>query len=150
MKHYASTCAAVALAATLALPVHAQAPLPTVQNGPAGAPAAPFTPAPTPGNRAGVERFVQRFQAANTTHDGRLTLAQAQAGHMPGIVKNFAAIDQQHLGYVTLQDIRAWRQAHQPGGGQGGGNPAAEPSSLIVPDPAGAATHPYPTIAPLR
>ncbi len=56
------------------------------------------------------ERFIDRFQAANTTGDGRLTLAQAQAGSMPMIVRNFSAIDTQHKGYVTLQDIRAYRQ----------------------------------------
>jgi len=61
-----------------------------------------------PQGRAG--RFIQRFRAANTTGDGHLTLAQAEAAHMPMIARNFAAIDEQHKGYVTLQDIRAWRQ----------------------------------------
>lgn len=60
--------------------------------------------------RAQVQRFIDRFHAANTTGDGRLTLAQAQAGHMPMIVRNFDTIDTQHRGYVTLQDIRAYRQ----------------------------------------
>lgn len=60
--------------------------------------------------RGGAGRFIQRFQAANTTGDGHLTLAQAQAAHMPMIVRNFDAIDAQHKGYVTLQDLRAWRQ----------------------------------------
>jgi hypothetical protein len=59
---------------------------------------------------AQVQRFIARFHAANTTADGRLTLAQAQAGHMPMIVRNFDAIDAQHKGYVTLQDIQAYRQ----------------------------------------
>jgi hypothetical protein len=59
---------------------------------------------------ARAHRFIERFQSANTTGDGHLTLAQAQAGHMPRIVRNFDAIDVQHKGYVTLQDIRAYRQ----------------------------------------
>ena len=59
---------------------------------------------------ARAHRFIERFQSANTTGDGHLTLAQAQAGHMPMIVRNFDAIDVQHKGYVTLQDIRAYRQ----------------------------------------
>jgi hypothetical protein len=59
---------------------------------------------------AGAARFVERFQAANTTSDGRLTLAQAQAANMRMIVRNFDTIDAQHKGYVTLQDIQAYRQ----------------------------------------
>ncbi len=59
---------------------------------------------------AQAHRFIERFLSANTTGDGHLTLAQAQAGHMPMIVRNFDAIDVQHKGYVTLQDIRAYRQ----------------------------------------
>ncbi len=59
---------------------------------------------------AQVHRFIERFQVANTTGDGRLTLAQAQAGGMPMVVRRFDAIDVQHKGYVTLQDIWAYRQ----------------------------------------
>jgi len=61
------------------------------------------------------QRFVDRFNAANTTHDGRLTLEQAQAGNMPILVRHFDEIDAQHRGYVTLQDIRAWRQQSRAG-----------------------------------
>ena len=80
----------------------------------------PSTPAPSSppqraaaaqGGNSAVRAFVQRFQAANTTHDGQLTLAQAQDGHMPMIVKHFAEIDRGNKGYVTLQDIRDWRRA---------------------------------------
>ena len=52
-----------------------------------------------------------KFEAANTTHDGRLTLDQAQAGGMRGVARHFNEIDADHKGYVTLQDIHAWRQA---------------------------------------
>ena len=70
---------------------------------------------------AQVQRFVDRFQAANTTGDGRLTLAQAQAGHLPMIVRNFDAIDTQHRGYVTLPDIQAYRQQARAGHESGDG-----------------------------
>jgi hypothetical protein len=55
-------------------------------------------------------RLEQRFAAANTTHDGRLTREQAAAG-MPKIAKHFDAIDTAHKGYVTLDEIRAYRRA---------------------------------------
>ncbi|HUN40545.1 MAG TPA: hypothetical protein VMU81_09665 [Acetobacteraceae bacterium] len=60
--------------------------------------------------QGGAQRFIERFRAANTTGDGHLTLAQAEAAHMPMIVRHFDEIDAQHKGFVTLQDIRAWRQ----------------------------------------
>jgi len=47
----------------------------------------------------------QRFKAANTTNDGKLTLEQAKAG-MPRVAKNFDKIDADHKGYVTLQQIK--------------------------------------------
>jgi hypothetical protein len=68
-------------------------------------PASAQAPAPERG-----QRMIERFQAANTTGDGRLTLAQAQAGNLPMIVRHFDAIDAQHKGYVTLDDIRAYQQ----------------------------------------
>lgn len=52
----------------------------------------------------------QRFEQANTTHDGKLTLDQAKAG-MPAIAKNFDAIDKDKKGYVTLDDIHAYYAA---------------------------------------
>lgn len=63
-----------------------------------------------PRSSAQGQPFIERFRAANPTGDGRLTLAQAQAGHMPMVARHFDAIDAQHKGYVTLQDIRAYRQ----------------------------------------
>ncbi len=56
-------------------------------------------------------RFADRFNAANTTHDGRLTREQAQAGRMGNIAKNFDVIDVDHKGYLTEQDIKAWHRA---------------------------------------
>ncbi len=64
---------------------------------------APAEPAPTRPRRATLE---ERFREANTTGDGRLTFAQAQA-RMPSVGHEFDAIDKDHKGWVTLDDIRA-------------------------------------------
>ena len=50
-----------------------------------------------------AHRFVDRFNAANTSHDGRLTLPQAQAAKMPWVARHFAAIDTQQKGYITMR-----------------------------------------------
>ena len=60
----------------------------------------------------------QRFEQANVTHDGHLTMGQARAGD-PSLARHFAAIDQDHKGYITEDDIRAYNKAqralhHQP------------------------------------
>jgi hypothetical protein len=69
-----------------------------------------------PSPSGGQQRFIARFDAANTTHDGHLTLAQAQAAGMHYVVKHFAQIDSTNKGYITLEDVRAYRQAHLPQG----------------------------------
>jgi hypothetical protein len=53
--------------------------------------------------------LLEKFYAANTTHDGHLTLAQAQAAQLKPIVDHFAQIDTKNHGYVTFYDIQAWR-----------------------------------------
>ncbi len=67
-------------------------------------------PGQPPAAQAARQRFADRFAAANVTGDGRLTLAQARAGHMPAIARHFTEIDTAGRGYVTLADIRAYRQ----------------------------------------
>ncbi|MBV9756413.1 MAG: hypothetical protein JO047_05105 [Alphaproteobacteria bacterium] len=64
----------------------------------------------------------ERFATANTTGDGRLTLQQAEAANWRQVARHFAMIDVQHKGFVTMQDIRAWRQQRRAmrGGGNGG------------------------------
>ena len=51
-----------------------------------------------------IQQLQERFAAANTTHDGKLTLAQAQTG-MPRVAQHFNEIDTQKQGYVTLAQI---------------------------------------------
>ena len=78
------------------------------QNG-YGAPPAPMGQ-PEAGSGGGHGgQFRAKFEAANVTHDGRLTQQQAQAGGMKAIARNFAQIDRDQKGYVTEQDIKAWR-----------------------------------------
>lgn len=50
----------------------------------------------------------QHFAQANPSHDGHLTLEQAKAGY-PLLAKHFDDIDADHKGYVTENDVRAWR-----------------------------------------
>jgi hypothetical protein len=57
------------------------------------------------------ETFRDKFAAANTTHDGCLTLQQASAGGLNDVVKQFAQIDVAKHGCVTLAEIRTYRQA---------------------------------------
>jgi hypothetical protein len=80
-------------------------------------PATPGTPAPTtttPAKKPATRRMTlqQRFDAANTAHDGHLTKDQATAANWPYVANNFAAMDKDKKGYVTVQDIRAYAKAH--------------------------------------
>lgn len=48
----------------------------------------------------------QRFAAADTNGDGKLTRDEAKAG-MPRVFRQFDVIDAGKKGYLTLDDIRA-------------------------------------------
>ena len=85
---------------------------------------APYSGAPQGGHGM---KAMEKFQAANTTHDGKLTLQQAQAANLHPIIRNFAAIDREHKGYVTVQDIREWRQARRAAQQQQAAPPPAPP-----------------------
>ncbi|HTJ95216.1 MAG TPA: EF-hand domain-containing protein [Pararobbsia sp.] len=61
-----------------------------------------------------AEQLQGRFAAANTTHDGKLTQAQALAG-MPMVAKHFDEIDVNKAGYVTLAQIETYMQQHAAG-----------------------------------
>lgn len=60
------------------------------------------------------ERFNEHFDKADADHDGKLTLAEALAG-MPRLAKDFDAIDVKKQGYLTRDDLRAWREGHHRG-----------------------------------
>ena len=94
--------AALLLAAAVA-PALAQTPSVTTPSVTAPGVAAPGARPPP------HDRMAARFAAANTTHDGRLTLAQAKDAKMPAVVRNFAAIDKDQKGYVTVDEVRAYR-----------------------------------------
>jgi pyruvate/2-oxoglutarate dehydrogenase complex dihydrolipoamide acyltransferase (E2) component len=111
-----------ATTATQAQTAAPAAPAPAAPAPAAPAPAAPTpaTPAPaattppaltarpiTPPARHRMTR-AQRFEMANTTHDGHLTMAQAKAANMSMVVKNFDLIDTSKKGYVTLDDINTY------------------------------------------
>jgi hypothetical protein len=49
----------------------------------------------------------QRFEQANVTHDGHLTLDQAKTGYK-AVARHFDAIDQDKKGYVTEEDIHSF------------------------------------------
>ena len=100
-----------------AVAAQAQTPL-TGTTGPLGSspPAASATPigrgteqvAPpaTPTRPRRAHRTLQeRFDEANTTHDGHLTLEQARS-KMPAVARDFAAIDTANKGYVTVDEIK--------------------------------------------
>ena len=90
------------------------------------APDAPPAPGPT-APAAPHMNWRQRFEAANTTHDGKLTREQAEAGGMPGIAHHFDLIDTDKKGYITLQDIKAFAQARRAAkAAQAGGQPAQQ------------------------
>jgi hypothetical protein len=62
--------------------------------------------------------MAQRFEQANVTHDGHLTLEQAKTGYK-SVARHFSAIDQDKKGYITEEDIRAYHKTqrtlhHQP------------------------------------
>ncbi len=55
---------------------------------------------------AQIAMMESRFAAADKDKDGKLTLAEAQAG-MPRVAANFSKIDRAGKGYVTIDEIKA-------------------------------------------
>jgi hypothetical protein len=56
--------------------------------------------------------LTEHFEQANTTHDGHLTLDQAQAGYK-SVARHFDAIDQDKKGYITEDDIRVYNKTQR-------------------------------------
>jgi hypothetical protein len=53
------------------------------------------------------QTMAQRFEQANTTHDGHLPLEQAKVGYK-SVARHFSEIDRDKKGYITQDDIRAY------------------------------------------
>jgi hypothetical protein len=67
----------------------------------------PPKPAAAPAHAA-RQTWQQHFTQANLAHDGHLTLEEARGGYAD-VGRHFEDIDADHKGYVTENDIRAWR-----------------------------------------
>ena len=62
------------------------------------------------GHTSGVEAH---FAAANATHDGHLTKAQAEQSDWPRVAKHFDEIDTDHRGWITVAQIHAFNRTHR-------------------------------------
>ena len=69
------------------------------------------------------------FAQANTAHDGHLTLEEAKSGFKT-VARHYRDIDIDGKGYVTENDVRAWRAMPKPA------RHAKEPDDLLRPRPA--------------
>lgn len=92
-----------------------QTPAPVTSSPLAPAIATPAAPVATPAvvapkpvakPKALVLTTEQRFEKANITHDGKLTKAQATTAKWTTVARNFATIDKDKKGYVTVEDIK--------------------------------------------
>jgi hypothetical protein len=119
----------LAALALVAFQAQAQTPSTTPSTTPAPAASQPSTVAPTmpaptgaapssssspATHHAHAKRMTlqERFDQANTSHDGHLTLDQAKAG-LPGVARHFGAIDKDKKGYVTVEEIHAYNTQHR-------------------------------------
>ena len=66
----------------------------------------------------------EHFEAANTSHDGKLTPAQAKEAGWSRVARHFDEIDTGHLGFVTEAQIHAYHLAHRHGRKQSGDKPS--------------------------
>lgn len=58
-----------------------------------------------PSHAADAAEVEAKFKAADKDGDGKLTLAEAQAG-MPRVAKNFDKLDADKKGYLTLDQLK--------------------------------------------
>jgi hypothetical protein len=96
----------------------------------APAPATPAASAPAHKRKVGHRiSLKQRFDAANTSHDGQLTQDQATAAKWSYVTRHFAAMDTAHKGYVTMDDIHAYARAQHATRVKHTPKPAAAPAT---------------------
>ena len=55
------------------------------------------------------------FEAADTAHHGTLSREEAQAGGFGWIANHFDAIDTQHVGRVSFDDVKRYLNLHRSG-----------------------------------
>jgi hypothetical protein len=72
----------------------------------------------------------KHFTQANLSHNGHLTLHEATTGY-PQIAKHFDAIDAAHKGYVTEDDIKAWRASRKASHRRSPSADAAKPVKMV-------------------
>ncbi|WP_026036052.1 calcium-binding protein [Cupriavidus sp. BIS7] len=65
---------------------------------------------PIPPTSEAKAMISEKFKAADTNHDGKLTREEAKAG-MPEVYKHFDQIDVKKKGYVTARQIGAYWQS---------------------------------------
>ena len=76
----------------------------------------------------------KHFTEANLSHNGHLTLHEATTGY-PQIAKHFDAIDANHKGYVTEDDIKAWRALRKASHKRPPSADAAKPTKTVQSGP---------------
>jgi Ca2+-binding EF-hand superfamily protein len=59
------------------------------------------------GDRA--QKMQQRLKAADKDQDGKISKAEADAS-LPRLAKNFPTIDANNDGFITRDEMRAWRE----------------------------------------
>ena len=74
----------------------------------------------------------QHFTQANLAHDGHLTLEEAK-GRYPMVAKHFDDIDTDQKGYVTIDDLRAWRITRRSAHRQLPDKPRSQPAKWTFP-----------------
>jgi hypothetical protein len=78
---------------------------------PAATAAAPSSGTAVTGRPSGTrtrQSLADRFENANTAKDGHLTKEQAATARWTYVTRNFDAIDKDHRGFITADDIRGY------------------------------------------
>ena len=79
------------------------------------------------GGQGKGQKFAERFKKADANGDGKLTRAEAEAGGMRMVARNFDAIDTNKDGFVTPDEIRHAMQLRREEKAAAGGASGAPP-----------------------